>query len=495
MNVSKRNRLFADLGKATLRGVRKCNKCGTTNGIRSAVCKNKTCNASLRIDVIAVATKRKLKSGLHCVRLHTGTRNYDVYSVRVRDRGPDYRGFVEVPAINGLDSSSDPSLDTCFIRETAARCLVDCCHRESLPLEAASTRHSVNGNSLHNNIETNITVTIIASCEHAKEAVRCEENATPLNINASLIESFTLEPELKEKILNELNEASFLESPVVQRVSETNFAVKCGASNKHSCGYLHAMFLNSSPNRFSCTCKEFKSNRNQTSRKCSTIPQKIDNLLSAKQLNDRKILTENDAKLSFTDWLSSVTELINQTMHYQLSGKPDPLVFLVSHQHFDCLQNRIATCLRKRSLPNVTTVFRRKESPPLGTFTKFTYILTNVMHVKQIFETPKVCLQLTQRFIQTNDGSYEYLNLPESSFDSHKAINDIYLNQCSNGIFIKPVELRTFLKVGIVSPETKEPIPFIIEWIPDLLPTSKVGEMRIQLQFGHRRNGQIEKRD
>ena len=36
---------------------------------------------------------------------------------------------------------------------------------------------------------------------------------------------------------------------------------------------------------------------------------------------------EAGATLSFTDWLASVTERINQTMHYQFDGHPEPLVF------------------------------------------------------------------------------------------------------------------------------------------------------------------------
>jgi len=38
---------------------------------------------------------------------------------------------------------------------------------------------------------------------------------------------------------------------------------------------------------------------------------------------------ENAANITFIQWLASVTERINQTMHFQFSGKPDPLVFHV----------------------------------------------------------------------------------------------------------------------------------------------------------------------
>lgn len=47
---------------------------------------------------------------------------------------------------------------------------------------------------------------------------------------------------------------------------------------------------------------------------------------------------------------------------------------------------------------------------------------------------------------------------------------------------------------GNMSPDQQEPTPFLIEWIPDILPISKIGELRIRFEFGHQRNGQPEKR-
>lgn len=42
--------------------------------------------------------------------------------------------------------------------------------------------------------------------------------------------------------------------------------------------------------------------------------------------------------------------------------------------------------------------------------------------------------------------------------------------------------------------DQKEPTPFIIEWIPDILPKTHVGELRIKFEYGHQKNGVIEKR-
>lgn len=46
-----------------------------------------------------------------------------------------------------------------------------------------------------------------------------------------------------------------------------------------------------------------------------------------------------------------------------------------------------------------------------------------------------------------------------------------------------------------MTPDEKEPpTPFVIEWIPDILPKSQIGELRIKLCYGHQRNGQVEQR-
>lgn len=39
------------------------------------------------------------------------------------------------------------------------------------------------------------------------------------------------------------------------------------------------------------------------------------------------VAEEKRLNLSFMEWLASVTERINQTMHYQFNGHPEPLVF------------------------------------------------------------------------------------------------------------------------------------------------------------------------
>ncbi|XP_043272498.1 uncharacterized protein C2orf42 [Venturia canescens] len=199
-----------------------------------------------------------------------------------------------------------------------------------------------------------------------------------------------------------------------------------------------------------------------------------------KYTNTMETLDEANTSLSFIKWLASITERINQTMHFQFDGKPDPLVFHVPQIFFDCLRERISCGGKKKRLPNSTTAFVRKDGVPLGTFTKYTWQITNILHVKSIFETPLIPLEITRSFVQHSDGTYELYKREETEIDRFK--------KTGNKALIKPLELKTYLKVGNTSPNQIEPTPFLIEWIPDILPVSKIGELRIRFEFGHVKN-------
>lgn len=151
-------------------------------------------------------------------------------------------------------------------------------------------------------------------------------------------------------------------------------------------------------------------------------------------------LDEANTSLPFIKWLASITERINQTMHFQFDGKPDPLVFHVPQIFFDCLRERISCGGKKKRLPNSTTAFVRKDGVPLGTFTKYTWQITNILHVKSIFETPYIPLEITRSFVQNADGTYELYKREETEIDRYKKTN--------NNALIKPLELKTYLKVG-----------------------------------------------
>ena len=141
MSHSHSSHFFKDLGKATFRGIKKCPNCNTINGLRVTVCKNKECNHNFQ-PYCQKLSKSKLKSGFDCYRLRTEHSSSFIYSIRAREKGPNYRGFVEVPIIRGLAKTSDPSLDPEFIKETTARCHLDSCKKVNHPIETSiNTSH------------------------------------------------------------------------------------------------------------------------------------------------------------------------------------------------------------------------------------------------------------------------------------------------------------------------------------------------------------------
>ena len=530
----------SSLGKPTMRGIRKCPKCGTFNGTRGLSCKNKVC------DMVFKETERSSKRGAGCdaVRLYTGTAS-TIYSVRLRDKGPDYRGFVK------LSTSEMPSMASSIIINDQSQCYVDTCHKPEKSEEQVPT-----------------------ICSHISACLGTSvQEATPVMLRHSAMNDLNIRPEIKHEVYSMAERAS---GPLVQRVSKNVFCVKCDPeiiigdtnSDRHPLGYLHICFMEQKvkdgpglEHRFFCSCsqfcgesawpstalfpqwtamdrerepewllkrcvhlysclcafasdpklrEEFKMyinidqeicdraaeqsslednqviailgqdengdtvqvevvnqaelrgvfsdtknigeplmnitedihiemetpdgrvqtitvpatsisqsqspvtssgstkgrNRNQsgragggspTKRQCTSVQSVTTGSGPGPRLQAPGVSgDEAGVSLSFHQWLASVTERINQTMHYQFDGHPEPLVFHAPQVFFDCLRERISMGSKKKRLPNSTTAFVRKDALPLGTFTKYTWSITNVLHVKQIFDTPHLPLEITR---------------------------------------------------------------------------------------------------
>lgn len=564
--------LFGDLGKPTLRGVRKCPKCGTYNGTRGISCKNKSC------DVVFKEKERKRGHSADAVKIITGSTE-QVFSVRLRDRGPDYRGFVQLPFVQDIDGNPASEVSPSVLSQ-ASRCYVDSCSRT-----------------------TQISLTD-QTCLHIKAAIECEQEAMPLILKNSALNSLQVTNETKQEIWIMATEIT---GPLVQRVTKNIMVVKCKASQKQPLGFLHFAFFETTRNRsqpeykFQCSCKAFKNHKigvakEDSPKRCvhfyacicafasdeklaeefayyinidsAATPVPEHNLITIYQQSSEGSVTpadttavevivsgedllgpsakkkrkddtrlqassalltlqeggvttrksspvkqtaqppqqpaktntppkksatvqidENSVAVTFHQWLGSVTERINQTMHYQFDGNPEPLVFHAPQVFFDCLQQRISSGNRKKRLPNYTTGFVRKDALPLGMFTKYTWHITNILQVKQIFDTADMPLEITRNFVENRDGTYDLYEVPKVQVEN---IDDTYKSK--NQTPIRPFELKTFLKVGNTSLEQKDPTPFIIEWIPDILPKSHIGELRIKFEYGHQRNGHIEHR-
>ena len=73
--------------------------------------------------------ERKRGHSANCVKIITGS-SIKVYSVRLRDRGPDYRGFVQLPLVQDEQGNFTNSCDP-EILASASRCYVDTCSRNT----------------------------------------------------------------------------------------------------------------------------------------------------------------------------------------------------------------------------------------------------------------------------------------------------------------------------------------------------------------------------
>uniref|UniRef100_G3RE13 Chromosome 2 open reading frame 42 n=1 Tax=Gorilla gorilla gorilla TaxID=9595 RepID=G3RE13_GORGO len=446
---------LSDLGKATLRGIRKCPRCGTYNGTRGLSCKNKTCGTIFRYGA------RKQPS-VEAVKIITGS-DLQVYSVRQRDRGPDYRCFVEL----GVSETTIQTVDGTIITQlSSGRCYVPSCLK-------AATQGVVEN-----------------QCQHIKLAVNCQAEATPLTLKSSVLNAMQASPETKQTIWQLATEPT---GPLVQRITKNILVVKCKASQKHSLGYLHTSFVQkvsakSLPERrFFCSCQTLKSHKSnaskdETAQRCihffacicafasdETLAQEFSDFLNFDSSGLKEIIVpqlgcHSESTVSACESTASKSkkrrkdEVSGAQMNSSLlpqdavssnlrksglkkpvvasslkrQGKPEPLVFHIPQSFFDALQQRISIGSAKKRLPNSTTAFVRKDALPLGTFSKYTWHITNILQVKQILDTPEN-----------------------------------------------------------TSPDQKEPTPFIIEWIPDILPQSKIGELRIKFEYGHHRNGHV----
>ena len=227
--------LLLDLGKPTKRGIRSCPKCGVKNGTRGLSCKNKNCE-----HVFKEGGKKK-GNGLVAVKVITGS-NIQVYSVRMRDRGPDYRAFVQLPMVQDVHGNPAQNLEPALLQSvlsSTAKCYVDACIRA----RAAST--SLNSNP----------------CAHVKSAIQSTSEATVLPCN--MLHTLRIEQSMQQAILDLDASAS---GPLVQRISSNVMAVKCKPTNKKPMGFLHVFFVTPTKLRtgfnvndaFICSCKDFK---------------------------------------------------------------------------------------------------------------------------------------------------------------------------------------------------------------------------------------------
>lgn len=221
--------ILSDLGKATKRGIKKCHNCGMYNGTRGIMCKNKQCNMVFK-DV-----SEKRKPNLEAIKLQTSpTRK--VYSVRVRDRGPEHRGFVQLPQTDAKEQNTFPQVALCF---------VDTCQRlfDVSILKCHESESSSN-----------------PTCVHIESALKSTTSGVALRFKAELLNLLNVSEHMKQNLWMFHSQT---EEPLVQRVSKQVMVVRCQVTPKHPLGYLHFTFFMSrgkeSYDKWFCGCSEITS--------------------------------------------------------------------------------------------------------------------------------------------------------------------------------------------------------------------------------------------
>ena len=218
------NSKVTDLGKPTMRGIRKCPKCGTINGTRGLTCKNKACK------MVFKEAESKTRKLTEAVRLYTED-NSNIFSVRLRDKGPDYRNFVHLVMsdIMGHGEAIDCSQSHCHVEQ---------CQKP-------------------------VSNDDLVLCPHISACVGpAVTEAIPVMLRTSALNDLNIRPEIKHEVYSMQEQCA---GPLVQRVSKHVFCVKCEPDQKHSLGYLHICFMEQRTRdgpglewRFYCSCAQFK---------------------------------------------------------------------------------------------------------------------------------------------------------------------------------------------------------------------------------------------
>lgn len=225
---------LSNLGRATLRGIRKCPQCGIYNGTRGLSCKNKACGISLRnaapgcrsrkncsLEVVKVIIDSEESGGKE----RGGGGGVQVFSVCHRGRGgtPTQVGFVELVPTDTAIATGDGA--TLLTRINLGHCFVPSCQQGQ--------------RSSHSESESRVATSKQSSdclCIHIKQAIECHSQATPLTLKSSVLEGLQVSIQAREELWKLATESP---GPLVQRVAKDTLVVKCHTDSQHPLGLLH----------------------------------------------------------------------------------------------------------------------------------------------------------------------------------------------------------------------------------------------------------------
>lgn len=239
---------LSNLGRATLRGIRKCPQCGVYNGTRGLSCKNKACGVSLR-NASAAGGKRK-KCAVEVVKVIIDSEDIgekeqeeeggggeggvleggpgggiQVFSVCHRGRGSTgtQMGFVELVPTDTAIATGDGA--TLLTRINLGRCFLPSC-RQGQRSNQGEPESAVNSSKQSSD----------SLCVHIRQAIECENSATPLTLKSSVLEGLQISIQAREELWRLATESP---GPLVQRISNNTLVVKCHTDSQHPLGLLH----------------------------------------------------------------------------------------------------------------------------------------------------------------------------------------------------------------------------------------------------------------
>jgi len=181
------------------------------------------------------------------VQIDTGTSAL-LYSVRLRDRGLNTRGFVQLPTVVDDDGNVaafpiDPS-----VLSQAARCYIVTCPCANL------LNSSVTGMTTYN---------VTRDCSHIRAAIACTTDAEPLTIDPSVVDSL---PTISDDVRTILRHFVANDScPVIQRVTRSVLVVRSQPTYDCSLEFVHVTFADSARSHsgdvaptFVCDCRVYQ---------------------------------------------------------------------------------------------------------------------------------------------------------------------------------------------------------------------------------------------
>lgn len=201
---------FEDLGKATMRGIRKCPKCGTLNGTRGLACKNKTCRMLFKLPKEKVAPDPEIDAA----KIISNT-DLQIYTVKFAYTNDSVRCFVHLPIIEGIEALQDAS-EVKVIKQSAAMCYASTCRK---PLDDVGT------------ITLNLN-----PCIHTHFIVNCSLETQPLPVKQAVVKVMPIPQNIREEIYLMLADDS---DCLVQRITKNTVVIKCNPQIKYPLGFLH----------------------------------------------------------------------------------------------------------------------------------------------------------------------------------------------------------------------------------------------------------------